>query len=84
MRYYLAILLFVLLVSCANQIIEIKDSEIERQEMEIKTIKVQENGEVIVKNPEILMISPHDGELIKDSRVIVKIQPENFRIVPVG
>ena len=41
---YLALFVFILLLaSCANDV-EIKDSEIEKQEMEVKTTRIQENG----------------------------------------
>ena len=79
------VLLMILLVSCANQAVEIKDAEIEKPAMEIKTAKVQENGEAqIVKSPELKIISPKDNELIKSSKVDINIEAENFKIVPVG
>lgn len=36
------------------------------------------------ENPAIGIVSPKDGELIKSSKVIIDLQAENFKIVPVG
>lgn len=83
MRYFGFLIFLLLLASCTNDV-QIKSSEIEKPAMEIKTTKVQENGEAqTVKNPELKITSPKDTELIKDSKVIVQLEAENFRIVPI-
>ncbi|MBI2660534.1 hypothetical protein HYX07_05205 [Candidatus Woesearchaeota archaeon] len=84
MKKYLVILAILLLVSCTNEVV-IKNSEIEKSAMEITTTKVQENGESqAVKAPVLKILSPKDDELIKDSKVTVQLESENFNIVPVG
>jgi hypothetical protein len=76
----------ILLASCANQAVEIKDSEIEKPAMEIKTVKVQEDAKAPepVKNPELKILAPKDSDLVKDSKITVQLEADNFKIVPVG
>ena len=85
MRHLALFLCLVLLVSCTNAV-EIRDSEIERPSMGIKTTEIKEEAEIHepVKNPELKILSPKDSELVKDSKVDVQLEAENFRIVPVG
>ena len=83
MRYLTLFVFLLLLASCANDV-EIKDSKIEKQEMEIKTTRIQENGVQTAKDPELRITAPKDGELLKDSKVVVHLESENFNIVPVG
>ncbi|MBI4143281.1 hypothetical protein HY487_00185 [Candidatus Woesearchaeota archaeon] len=84
MRRLILLMCLVLLVSCTNDV-QIKNSEIEKPAMEITTTKVQENGEdQAVKSPVLKILSPKGDELIKDSKVAVQLESENFKIVPVG
>ena len=86
MRYLILFVSLLLLASCANQAVEIKDSEIEKPAMEITTTKGQENGETNeeVKAPELKILAPKDSELIKNSKIAVELQADNFKIVPIG
>lgn len=84
MRYLSVPILLLFLASCTGQV-AIKNSEIENPAMQIKTTKVQENGETqVVKSPELRIASPKENELIKGSKVTINLEAENFRIVPVG
>lgn len=69
--------LMVLVFACAQQ----------AQEQIQKTPTIQNPAENIpaeAKSPTLKIISPKDSELIKDSKVTVTVQPENFKIVTVG
>jgi len=45
---------------------------------------VEDKAAALPKSPLISIVSPKDGELIKSSKVDVKLEAENFKIVPVG
>lgn len=85
MRYLALFAFLLLLASCANGV-EIKNPEIEKPAMEITTTNIQEDGEIneAVKAPELKILAPKDSELIKNSKIAVELQADNFKIVPIG
>lgn len=70
------ILIIVLAVSCTTQQHEQKGANLASPLAEKKDIKL--------KIPSLNIISPSDGSTIKSPNVTVKVQAENFELVPIG
>lgn len=82
-KYFIGIvLLLTLLYACTQTIEQLQAQEIEKK-VEIKT-EVKKPTTTEIKNPSLIIVSPKDNELIKDSKVIVELKAENFNIAPVG
>ena len=78
--------LLIMLISCSKQTIKIKNSNVEQIGIEtanIRTTNVDINEEVkeIIKEPQIDILSPKDGQLIKDGNIIVILNISNFKLV---
>lgn len=75
-----------ILASCANEI-AIKDtlkSDGIAKEPYIKTTSVEIESDETMLPPSIIILSPRENQLIKNSTVNARAYAENFRIVPVG
>jgi len=76
--------LVVLIFACAPQTkvpqttLKVPASDVDKDVVE-KVVVEQQKGE-----PKLIIVSPKDGELIKNSKVTIGLQAENFRLVPVG
>ncbi len=81
MRFFCFILLIILLTSCTQEKIKIKTSDIE--EPLIKTTIIEANGEVKkeIKEPQINILNPKDGEVINSSTIIVRLNISNFKLI---
>ncbi|MEK6946867.1 MAG: hypothetical protein AABX32_04635 [Nanoarchaeota archaeon] len=82
--YFLLIIL--ILASCTNEI-SIKDSQGPigaAGESYIRTTSVEIGSNERMLPPSILILSPKENQLIKNSTVNVKVYADNFRIVPIG
>lgn len=91
MRILLLILIIALVVSCSGSEIKIKDAEAKNgaKDVSIKTTKVEIGEEprdvkAMKAHPTLDVISPLESELVKNSTIIVKLQAENFNVVPIG
>lgn len=83
-KHFLGIMisLLILIFACAPQ----------QPEQPALKVPVPEAKDVVEKviieqpkwNPTLTIVSPKDGELIKNSKVTVELKAENFNIVPVG
>ncbi|MBI2541973.1 hypothetical protein HYV80_04645 [Candidatus Woesearchaeota archaeon] len=79
---------FALLAACSEESVRIEDSSIERvikDNAYMRTTKIEINDtEETAQNPEIRIIFPKDGSIIKNSTVAVNVSASNFRIVEIG
>jgi len=78
------ILLLMLLYACTQKTIEQPQAQKIEKQSEVKTQNVETTTISEIKNPSLTIISPKDGDLIKDSKVTVELKADNFNIVPVG
>ena len=74
--FVLLISLLFLIFACTQQTIQ----------QPTTNVPVVEKEKVVTQkgNPTLIIVSPKDSELIKNSKVIVELQAENFNLVPVG
>ncbi len=84
MRFIYLIFLILLITSCAKETVDIKSAYTEK--VNIKTTKVEVNGEFneTPKEPAIWIITPKNGEVIRNSTIAVSLNVSNFKLVPVG
>lgn len=84
MRIVYFILLLMLIASCAQKI-EIKNPEIKKEDAgkaDIRTTKIEiSKGFEDVIEPTIDIISPKDNEIINISRIALKLNISNFKLV---
>ena len=81
-KYFLEvlILLLFLIFACAQQTTQPSSAvPAPSAEKVIEKIVVSQP-----KEPGLIIVSPKDGDLIKNSKVTVELQAENFNLVPVG
>ncbi len=87
MRILFLFVVIVLVISCSSSKIEIKNTEIvnEITNLSIKTTKVEIYEEIEELNPmpSLRILYPNEGQLTKNSTVIVKLGAYNFSIVPI-
>ena len=86
MKPFCFIFLVLLIASCTEDKIKIVTSSSENaniKEAYIRTTKIEINDEVqeVIKEPKIEIISPKDGEIIKDGRLVVMLNISNFKLV---
>lgn len=81
MRALYIFVLALLLASCTS-LVEIKGSGAESPSIKTTKIDATEEPDEIKPEPSIKIISPKDLQLIKNSTIIVEVEAENFRIVP--
>src|SRR3989338_5276245 len=72
--------LMVLVFACAQQSQEQTPTQ---KTPALDADKVVEKVVVSEQNPSLKIISPKDSELVKDSKIAVIVQPENFKVVPI-
>lgn len=73
--------MIIFVFACAPQVVKQPATKAPASEKE----KVVEKAVVVPKNePTLNIVSPKDGDIIKNSKVIVELQAENFKLVPVG
>lgn len=79
------ILLLVLVIACAQtqEIQEPQPAPIKGSD-EDYTPKPAESPQQVQSDPVLNIISPKDGELIKNSNVMIQLSAENFKIVLIG
>ena len=78
-KYFLAelFLLMILVLACAQQ-------PVEQQAAKAYASSVEKAAASQTKNPVLKIVSPNDGDLIKNSSVTVKVQADDFHLVPAG
>ncbi len=82
-KYFLAMfILLILFASACSQQATVQQNAAPAANAEKTAEKIVEP--VKEASPALKIISPSDGELIKNSNVTVKLQAENFRLVPIG
>lgn len=77
---FLCFVLLMLLISSCDQAVKIKNYEFETANIRTTKINATEYQEA-KKEPEISIISPKDGEIINGSRIVVKLNISNFKLV---
>lgn len=84
MKLFYLILLLLLFNSCSKEPIKIKSFEDAAiKDAYIRTKQIETNGDIqkIVKEPQVDIISPKDGEVINSSTIVVKLNISNFKLV---
>ena len=86
MKALFLILVVLLIVSCSGGKIVKTGADSEVKDVSIKTTKVEiiEEPENIKLAPGLNIISPIESQSVRNSTVIVELQAENFKIVPIG
>lgn len=85
-EYFLSILISILFLAfaCTPQqkpeqpISKVPALDADKEKVVEKIVVAQPKG-----NPTLTIVSPRDGELIKDLKITIELQAENFNIVPV-
>jgi len=85
-KYFLGtiILSLFLILACTQQSVKqpalkVSAPDVDKEKVIEKTIVTETKV-----NPALKIVSPNDGDLIKNSKVTVELQTENFKLVPVG
>lgn len=86
MRLLYFILLIILVISCNQEAIKIKNSDAEsgivkRAYIRTTEINIDEDAHWVIKEPEINIVSPKDGEMINNDRIVVRLNVSNFKLV---
>ena len=82
-KYFIVVLisLIIFISACTQETVQQPVNSVQSAQSE----KIEK--EVMPKekaNPSLSIISPQDGNLIRNSKIIVELKAENFKIVPVG
>ena len=80
MKFFWLVLLILFIASCTEKTIEIKTSYAEKAGIRTTRIEVHEDAKEIPK-PQIDIISPKNGEVLKDNKLVVKLNVSNFKLV---
>ena len=86
MKNYCLLFLVFFLISCTEKSVEIKSSDIDKVNIKdayIRTTNVEVDDEIkeVIEEPKIDILSPKDGQVIKDGRIVVMLNISNFKLV---